>query len=765
MAPDGNNPHGVVGKPILRGDGLDKVRGTARYVDDLEVPNCWHGVVVRSPIPHGKLLGLEKAEDFDWQQVVVVTPEDIKGTNILDMHDKVMPILATDKVLYAGEAMALVAAPTRELAEEAASKIKAKLEPLEGVTTLDEIVEQFKNGSPDKFVLCDKKIRKGDMEKGFGEADFIIENEYRTPHQEQLYLEPNGLLATPQDDGGVLIEGSLQCPYYVCNEAHEALGLPQKQLRVRQTTVGGAFGGKEEFPSLLGGYVALMAMKAQKPVKLIFDRHEDILNSTKRHPSWVYHKTGVKQDGTITAIHVDYVLDGGAYMTISDVVMYRGILHAAMGYRCENVYVNGVTLRTHTFPNGAFRGFGAPQATWAFESQIDELAQKCGMTPDEFRRKNCLLEGDRTPTGQILNISVGTPAVLHDALDRAKFKEKYEKCSQGKGDGKSWYGIGLAFFAHGSAFTGDGEVKIGAKVALELDDNDGEPAFFVRVSSTEMGQGAFTVLRQTTADGLQMGLDRIHYPFPDTALVPDSGPTVASRTTMVVGSSLYKAGVSMREKLEAFASEHFFDGAKVEMRNDSFTSGDKSCTFVEVAKKYLADNGKLRVLSAFELPPTVKWNQDTFEGDAYPAYTWGCNVTEVEIDKTTLEIDVKRVTATYDIGTVINPMLAHGQLEGGLTQAVGYAVMEDMDIRDGKFTHDRMQTYTVPTTLDTPEFDIKFVEFPYPHAKPGAKGVGEVPLDGLAPAIGNAITAATGVRIKELPLTPEKLFSLLKGGE
>jgi len=744
--PDGA---GVVGTSILRGDGKDKVTGRARYVDDLPIADCWHGAVVRSPLPHGRLRGLELDGTFDWSSVVVVTAEDVRGSNVLDMHDKVMPVLATDAVRYAGEAVALVAAPTRELAAEAARKITVRLEELPAVTTLAEVVRQFETNDPAMVTLCAKTIRKGDLDAGFAAADFVIEQEYVTPHQEQLYLEPNGLVATPQDDGGVLIEGSMQCPFYIVNEAHEAIGLTKDQLRVRQATMGGAFGGKEEFPSLLGAYVALMAMKAGRPVKLVFDRHEDMLYSTKRHPSWVRHRTGVTRDGTLTAVHIDYILDGGAYMTISDVVMYRGILHAAMGYRCENVFVNGLTLQTNTFPNGAFRGFGAPQATFAFESHIDRLAERCGLTPHAFRRKNCFVEGDVTPTGQVLDVSVGTPAVLDDALERSSFDRNFRRCSNGRGDGP-WYGIGCSFFAHGSAFTGEGEVKIGAKVALELDRWDGRPTFVVRVSSTELGQGAQTVLRQTAADGLAVDVDRVVFPFADTALVPDSGPTVASRTTMVVGSSLFKAGRELRRRLDEFAANEL---------------GETKTVF-EVAEEYLQRHGSLRVLSGFELPPSVKWDQQTFRGDAYPAYSWGCNVAEVEVCPATLEITVKSITATFDIGTVVNPMLAEGQIEGGLVQALGYALLEDMAIRNGRYTHNRMQTYVVPTTLDVPPMAIASIEVPYPFATPGAKGVGELPLDGLAPAIANAVAAATGIRVPSLPITPEKLLAALqRGGE
>ncbi len=754
----------VVGRGVARVDGFDKVSGRAQYVDDLDIPGCWHGHVVRSPVPHGRLRSLTLDPAYEWGRTVVATAKDIPGPNIIVMHDRSMPLLAFDEILYLGEPLAVVAAPTARQAREAAGHVLLDIEPLPAILTLSEVVQKFKQGElrtgveeqapcgvggfaggtpACADVLCSQSVVKGDIEKGFAEADQVIEAEYTAGHQEQLYIEPQGLVAIPQKDGGVFIQGSLQCPYYVQHELHEALNLPADKLRVKQSAIGGAFGGKEEFPSMLAGYCALPALKAKKPIKIVYDRHQDILFTTKRHPVWVRHKTGLKNDGTITAMKVDFLLDGGAHLTLSDVVMYRGILHAAMGYRCENVFVNGLVARTNTFPSGAFRGFGAPQGIWGVESQVDALAKACGMAPHEFRLKNCLRVGDTTPTGMVLRESVGSPAVLEEALKRSKFADKLAKCSHGKKGARKWYGIGVSFFAHGAGFTGDGESKIGTRAALDLGwFEDGRPGVHIRVSSTEMGQGAFTVLSQMAAEGLGMGLERIRYPLPDTSLVPNSGPTVASRTTMVVGSTVFMAACKLRKMLEEATGRPI--------------AGTKS--FEQIASKYLGEHGPLRVYEPFKLPDTVRWDQKTFRGDAYPAFAWGANVAEVEVDTLTFEIKVKRVTACFDIGRVINPVTAKGQVEGGLTQALGYAVMEKIGIKDGTFDANRLQTYIIPTALDTPEYDIQFVEFPYAHAAPGAKGVGEMPMDGLAPAIAGALEQATGIRFRDLPITPEKLF-------
>ncbi|MCO5061082.1 MAG: xanthine dehydrogenase family protein molybdopterin-binding subunit [Kiritimatiellae bacterium] len=754
-----------VGKGLPRRDGEEKVRGLAAYADDIPVPDGWHGWVVRSPVSRGRLKKLNFDPAFDWSRVCVVTPEDIPGENVVDMVGRDMPFIAHDWIQFKGEPIALVAAPTRALAREAASHITPEIEEQPAILTLREVVDQFQRDPKSLHEMVAQTISKGSVEQGFAEADVVVEGEYWSGHQEQLYIEPQGMVAFPEPDGGIFIQGSLQCPYYVAPELIVTLNLPLEKIRVKQTAVGGGFGGKEDFPTLIAGYCALLAMKCGKPVKIIFDRNQDILYTTKRHPSWVRHRTGLKRDGTITAMKVDFLLDGGAYTTLSPVVLYRGILHSTLGYKCPHVYVDGHVYRTNTFPNGAFRGFGAPQAIWALESHMDRCAHKLDMAPEAFRLHNALRLGDTTATGQTIAEAMGTPTVLENTLAHSQFVEKQKRCSRGDPKADRWYGIGLSFFAHGAGFTGDGESRLKAKAALDLEIlDDGEPGINIRISSTEMGQGTFTIMPQIAADGLAIPLDRVCCPHPDTKYVPDSGPTVASRTTMIVGSTVFDAARKLKTQLETYASETFFGGAPTELNNGLFknTYTSVSLPFERVAKQLIAEKGPQRVYHQFQLPASLKWDQKTFKGDSYPSYSWGCNVAEVEVNPLTLEIKVLRITSTWDIGRVINPVLAKGQVEGGLTQALGYAVMEKMGIKNGVFDANRMQTYVVPTSMDVPEMDIHFVEYPYTHTALGAKGVGEVSMDGLAPSVANAVEAATGVRLTEIPITPEKLWEKLR---
>lgn len=472
MSKAASQPRRLVGHGMIRVDADGKVRGQTRYLNDIRYRNVWHGVVVRSPVARGRFKALTLDPAFDWSRVVVATAEDIPGENVVHMHDRTMPLLGEvgGELLYRGEPVAVVAAKTLKLATEAAGHIRVEVEELPPLLTLQETVDIFKK-TPKRFVsMQDKNIVKGDLAKGFAEADEILEAEYWAGHQEQLYIENQGIVVFPQKDGSILAEGSLQCPYFPVNELNDPLQLPPEKIRVRQTPVGGAFGGKEEYPTMLVGYAALPALKSGRPVKITYERHEDILFTPKRHPVWVRYKTGFKKDGTLTAIECDYILDGGAYLTISDVVMFRGILHCALAYRCDNVVIRGRVARTNSMPSGAFRGFGAPQAIWGIESHMDAIAARLGMTPHALRRKLHARAGDTTPTGQVLSKENGATECLNLALERSQFAQKLRQSSRGKlrkGQSK-YYGAGLSFFAHGAAFTGDGEAKFQAKGRVEL---------------------------------------------------------------------------------------------------------------------------------------------------------------------------------------------------------------------------------------------------------------------------------------------------------
>jgi CO/xanthine dehydrogenase Mo-binding subunit len=576
------------------------------------------------------------------------------------------------------------------------------------------------NYDPEQATLAFKQVAidKGDIERGLADADRVVEGEYRVGHQEQLYIEPNGVIAVPDGSQAMTVYGSLQCPYYVHRALKVLLGFGDDQVRVVQTETGGGFGGKEEYPSMIAGHAALLALKSGRPVKLVYDRVEDLLATTKRHPAVIRHRTGVKRDGRLTAIDIDAVFDGGAYATLSAVVLSRGMIHATGPYRCDHVRIRGRAMMTNTPPNGAFRGFGAPQTQFAAEVHMDRVADALKLDPVRVREINAFRPGDVTATGQRLGADCSALAVLRAAVKRTNFRKKRRAL---KGSG---HGIGLSLFFHGSGFTGAGELKLASKASLALTDKGAR----ILVASTEIGQGTRTMLAQIAADTLGVPYDAIDVNDADTGVVPDSGPTVASRTCMIVGRLIQRAAEDLKARLGELTPKH-----------------------------YLRRHGPLTVTAQYEKPDGITWDDATYRGDAYESYGWGCDVVEVHVDPVTWQVTPTAFTTVHEIGRAIHPGLARGQIEGGSAQGIGYAILEDVVMRDGRMANNQLTNYIIPTTLDTPDIDVVVLENPYPRGPFGAKGVGEMPIDGPAPAVVNAIRHA-GVDIRDIPATPEKIM-------
>ncbi|MBA2373881.1 MAG: xanthine dehydrogenase family protein, partial [Chloroflexi bacterium] len=400
----------------LRREGPAKLTGAAKYTDDLVFPGAWYGATIRSTEAHARLLGLDRDESFDWSSVVIVVAGDIPGENIVSLISDDQPVLVPvgGEIQHHAEPLALIAAADRATLRAARHAIRARTEPLPAV--FDPLTSEH--------VFAHYEIGIGDIETGFAEADVILEGTYRVGHQEQLYIENNAMIAVPTDDGGVTVHGSLQCPYYVHKALKRALGIDSGQARVVQAETGGGFGGKEEYPSILAIHAALLARRCGKPVRMIYERHEDIAATTKRHPAVVTHRTGIRRDGMLVAQDIDVVMDGGAYCTLTPVVLSRGAIHAGGPYRCPNVRIRARATRTNTPPNGAFRGFGAPQPEFAAETHLNRLADVLELSPLEIRRRNVYVPGDTTPTGQVLRDSVAGEEVLERAAEAAEFERE-----------------------------------------------------------------------------------------------------------------------------------------------------------------------------------------------------------------------------------------------------------------------------------------------------------------------------------------------------
>ncbi len=742
-----------IGLPVARIEGAEKVTGRAIYVDDLRVPGMLHGVTVRSTVPHGRLRRIVYDPAFDWSGFTIVEAKDIPGDNVVALIEDDQPVLVEREIRHAEEPVALLAHADPERAQAALAHVTLEVEPLPAVLTVEESIAVRQKLFRDDNVFKRIHIERGDVTRGFADSEVIVEAEYRCGHQEHVYIENNGMLAERTAAGGVTVRGSLQCPYYVHKALKRVFGLGDERVRVIQTVTGGGFGGKEEYPSLIAAHAALLAWKSGRPVKLVYDRMEDIAATTKRHPAVVRLRAGVKRDGTLVALDADVVMDGGAYATLSAVVLSRGAIHAGGAYRWRDARIRARAVATHTPPNGAFRGFGAPQTQFAIECHIDRIAAELGMDPVELRRRNAYRLGDVTPTGQTLTESVSTHEVLERTLSAARFAAKraaYERFNRdaaraeraGRAPRRLRRGIGVALAYHGAGFTGSGEVKLDSLAALDLTP-DGHPC--VRVANTEIGQGTITVFSQLVGETLGIPSEWVIVQQPDTAEVPDSGPTVASRTLMVVGGLVQRCAEGMRAKLELFA-EKPIGGAE---------------EFRRVARRWLKERGPLRIERRYQKPAAIVWDDDTYRGDAYGVFSYAACCVEVEVDLDTGETRVLDVTTAQDIGKAIHPVLAAGQIEGGTLQGLGWALLEELRWKDGRIWNAQLTNYIIPTAADAPPIHTVIVENPYSGGPQGAKGVGELPMDVPAPAVVAAVRHATGARLDTIPITPERLLRAL----
>ncbi len=748
-----------------RVDARAKVLGKGIFVADLTFPRMLYARVIRSTRPHAKIKTIETEAALRLPGVhAVLTARDIPGRNEIHVVFNDQPFLAPGLVKYVGEPVAVLAAETVEIAEEAAEKVHIEYEELPA------LFDPLKSRGHASIHLFGKdnvykhlKVRKGDVAAGFAASDVVIENEYRTPYQEHAYLEPQGMVAVPRAHGLMEVYGSMQCPFYVQEGVATVLGLPLSRVRVIQTATGGAFGGKEDVPTLVGVQAAILAQKTGRPVKLIYSRDEDIISMSKRHPGIIRYKSGAKKDGTLQAIEVEYILDGGAYATLSPVVLWRGTVHAGGPYRVPNVKVDSYAVATNKVPSGAFRGFGSPQILFAAESQMDELALALGMDPADIREKNLLRLNDETITGQKLAFSVGNLEAFQKALQTSRYHEKKNQFQKGTGPKKKGIGLSSVYYGVGLGAGGVHLARAGAYVQILAD-----ASVQFAVGTTEMGQGMATVLTQIVADELGLPIEAVTILETDTSRIPDSGPTVASRATTMSGNALKDACRQLREPLLRAASDLLKTAPERIRLQDGLAMDVEKLDHKIELKKVISECFARRenmAAAGFYRSPEVSWDDDTGQGKAYITFAYATNVAEVEVDTETGVVRVLRITAAHDVGKAINPQLVSGQIEGGTVQGMGYALTEEIISKDGVIQNPHFSTYIIPTIREAPEIDPLIVEAPFPNGPQGAKGFAEQPLMGIAPAIANAVRNAVGVRVKEIPLTPERVWAALHESE
>ncbi len=743
----------LLGSSPPRPDGAAKVGGTLRFADDLPREGLWHGATLRSPHPHARIRGLRWHPERAPKGAVCIIADDLPGPNGVQLLDDEWPVLAEGIVRHVGEPVAVVAAATMLAARQALGAIEVDYEPLEPTLDLSAAANQES--------LYTLELRSGQVEQELERAHLLVEGTYHTGYQEHIYIECQVMSAWWEADDKLVVEGSMQCPYFVHRSLIHVFGLTAKKVVVKATPMGGGFGGKEDFPSVIALHAALLAKACDHPVRIAYDRHEDIIGTTKRHPSVVTHRAGVDAEGRLQAMEIEVVLDGGAYRTLSPVVLSRAVLHAAGPYRCPNVHIRGRVLRTHTPPNGAFRGFGAPQVQFAMERQMDRIGRCLGLDPLEIRLRNVLEEGDKLPTGQVMDESCSARLCLEKAARETDFQERWQHLEAKRRapiDGESMQGVGLSLYFHGAGFTGNGERVLQSVVeAALLEDGRIE----VRTAAVEMGQGCDTVLPMMAAEASGLRPEDVVLAPPDTSRVPDSGPSVASRTSMVVGSEVAHVVTEIRDRILDWWSNSQESGAAHTVEDGVVRRGNgESWPFRELARRYCETEDPLVVSRQHEPPEWQVFDEETYQGVAYPTYAFGADVVEVAVDPDTLEVRPRKVTAVCEVGRVLHERLCVGQVEGGTLQALGWGLMEEVKLEAGHYLNDRLATYIIPTIKDSPEMEVHLLERPWKGGAFGAKGVGELPMDGGAPAAVSAVENATGIEIDTIPATPERLLAL-----
>jgi len=731
---------------VPRKEGLDKVTGRAQYIDDMSLPGTLYGGTVRSSIPRGRIRKVTFLPGIPWDEFVVVTAKDIPGKNCVALIVDDQPCLADGWVNHPEEPVLLLAHADRRLVPQAVQSVKIEYDLLPPLFSIEESERQQEIIWGTDNIFKTYLVEKGNVDEVWAKADFIVEGEYRTGAQEQLYIETNGVMACFDRNRGITVWGSLQCPYYVHKALMKLCALPEDQVRVLQTETGGAFGGKEEYPSMIAGHAALLAMKSGRPVKIVYDRMEDMVATTKRHPSRTRHRTAVTREGKILGGEIEFVIEGGAYATLSSVVLSRGTIHAGGPYFWPSVRIRGKAVATNAPPHGAFRGFGAPQSLFAMERHMDRIAARLGMSAVEIRRRNFLKTGQTTTTAQTIAEPIDLDRLLQRALSLADYEAKKERFRSHNLSSSAKKGIGVAAFLHGAGFTGSGERYLASLVGVE---GCADGRVRVLVSSTEFGQGTKTVLCQIAAETLGLSYQDVEIAQPDTEAVPNSGPTVASRTVMVVGKLVQAAALGLRYTLM---------GAGLLGERHSREE------FCQACARYSAEHGRFKSWARYDPPSGIFWDEERYRGEAYAAYAWAVYVAEVTVDLTTYSVTVDDFVALQEVGRVLHPVLARGQITGGVAQGIGYALYEKVLWREGRMLNGQMTNYIMPTSADLPPIRVYFEELGNVHGAFGAKGIGELPIDGPAPAVVNAVGDALGTGFDSLPLLPEDIFQGMSSG-
>ncbi|MGQ9584856.1 MAG: xanthine dehydrogenase family protein molybdopterin-binding subunit [Anaerolineae bacterium] len=732
-----------VGESLRRVDGPAKVTGQALYPGDFSLPGMLHACVVWPAQAPARLLKVDAREAQALPGVVrVFTWQDVPR-NEFGIYERDQEVLVREYIHWVGDPIALVVAETEDVARQAARSVRAEAERLPAVTDPE---AALRPGAP--LVHPERgtnqihriRIRRGDLEAGFAQADAVVEEEYRTHCVEHAYLQPEAGLAYVDDEGRITLVCAAQWAHDDIRQIAHALMLPESQVREIVPAVGGAFGGREDISLQL--LLALATYHLRRPVRMVWTREESFRGHGKRHPFIMRHRWGATRAGKLVAAQVELIADAGAHLSTSLVVLANACSFAVGPYAVPNVHVDGYLVHTHNAPNMAMRGFGATQVPVAYEGQMDRLAEALGMDPVEFRQRNILREGSVAITGNVMPPGCGAEATLVEAARAAGWQEPRRGAT-------TWQrpaprpasaphkrrGVGIACSLKNIAYSFGFDDKAGAEVTLRLNASGGIREAEVRVGATEVGQGVLTVMTQIAADALGVRPGQVRLVTGDTAHVPDGGSVSASRQTYMCGNAVLGAcQEAVRRWQEVLRAE----------------TGEQ-----EVSASY--------IFRAQEVRRTTPFDPETGQCEPHVTYGYCTQAAEVEVDLETGVVDVLRVVSAQDAGRAINPELLRGQVGGGVHMGVGYALTEDFRQADGRILTRNLAEYLIPTTQDMPRELVSIVvEVPDPTGPYGAKGVGELPTLPTAPAILSAIHDATGVWIAQLPATPERVFWALR---
>ncbi|HUO42609.1 MAG TPA: xanthine dehydrogenase family protein molybdopterin-binding subunit [Methylomirabilota bacterium] len=747
----------LIGKSVERVDSIDKVLGKPIYSFDILPENCLYLKIVRSTHAHALLRKVDVSQARQYPGVVlVITAADIPGINEATALLPDKPLLADTKVRFVGEPIAAIASHDQSIAEEAIDLVKIEYEDIPAVfSPIDALKPDAPKIHKAGNIAKHLKLRKGDVEEGFKQADHIVEGIYKTQFQEPVPLEPETGFVIPEPDGSVTCVGSMQSPFHVQTGIAKILSLRADQVRVIQAATGGAFGPKsDEMPVDILGMAAIVALKTRRPTALAYTREESMIGHTKRHPFVIKLRAGVKENGKLTAWSAELIADTGAYASLGPLVITRALFHATGPYDIPHVKSDSYCVYTNNTMAGSFRGFGGPQSHFAAESHVEEIAKKIGMDPLEFRRINMLKPGSLTATSQVVDEGCGLEECVEKVVEASNWHRKRSEYSKQSGTIRK--GIGIAIMYHGNSLGPEGSDYVAAHMNI---DRDGTIRF--RTALTEYGTGATSGLLQIAAETMNLPITLFKLEPPDTDYCNDAGPTVASRTTAVGGRAAQMVAGKLHQRLKEIAAELLDSNiAAIESSNGSYYVRDRpqsTVSYLEVVQSAYKEGIELKVQDTFTAPK-CEYDPEISQGTTYLQYTYGAVIAEVEVDTETGKVQVDRMVAAYDVGKAINPLSVEGQIEGGTIQGLGYGVMEELIHEDGIVRNPNLADYYIPTSKDIPEIKSIIVEHPGQLGPYGAKVIGEPPIVLPAAAIVNAIDHAIGIRLAEIPATPDRVL-------